>query len=181
MNLAILLGILLSNGALVAVILTAFGFFSGGGTATHVFWALAATLLTLFSHCLVMFYLIGTGKMVKEILAEAQGEGIDAAEYRRRLLSFKHRGFPLPTYAIVAVMVTFIVGAGVHTGAVPKLLHTALALFALLLNLVASWREVRILIENGMLILELDEAIQRSRGGRNEQAVPSDEEASVSS
>ena len=162
MNLAILCGILLSNGALFAVVLTAFGLLpGGGGTGRHVLWALIATLLTLFSHCLVMFYLIGTGKMVKEIVAEA--EGLDAEAYRHKLLSFKRRGFPLPTWAIVAVMAAFIVGAGVHTGAVPKPVHVSLALFALLLNLAASWREVRILIENGILIFDLNEALAKAR------------------
>ena len=36
----------------------------------HVLISLAASLLLLFSHCWIMFYLIGTGKAIKEAVNE---------------------------------------------------------------------------------------------------------------
>src|SRR4029079_7686789 len=56
----------------------------------HVLVALASVLLLLFSHCWIMFYLIGTGKAIKEAVAE---HGLDpaAVEETKR---FKNESYP---------------------------------------------------------------------------------------
>src|SRR5436305_13091028 len=66
----------------------------------HVLLALATSLLLLFAHCWIMFYLIGTGKAIKEAVNE---NGLDPAmiEDTKR---FKNRSYPMLMLAIGLAM-----------------------------------------------------------------------------
>jgi hypothetical protein len=82
----------------------------------HVLIGLASSLLLLFSHCWIMFYLIGTGKAIKDAVRE---NGLDPAiiEETKR---FKNESYPWLMLAMGLVMATFILGGGVATGSVPS-------------------------------------------------------------
>ena len=124
---------------------------------THVRWTIPITLLTIFTHALIMFYFIGTGSRIKEVVKEFR---LDPDLYRRTL-TFKARLFPLSTGAILVVMATYVIGGGTHTRFVltPPLVHALAALTAVVLNTVLSLREVGCISENLTLVDDVDQGV----------------------
>jgi 4-hydroxybenzoate polyprenyltransferase len=118
----------------------------------HVLVALASSLLLLFSHCWIMFYLIGTGKAIKEAVKE---HGLDA-RYVEETKRFKNVSYPWLMLAMAATMATFILGGGVATQSVPSWVHHVLFYVALLSQARALWLERRVLDDNERLMAELD-------------------------
>jgi len=115
--------------------------------ARHVYCALPVVIFSMFSHTMTIFYFIGTGKQVKEIVRE-RSLPPDLLEETRRL---KREVFPAATCAIVAVMATFIIGGGVHVGMIPWYLHMILALLAVTASAWAFVREARNIYRNVLL------------------------------
>ena len=77
------------------------------GVGTHLLLGLMSSLLLLFSHSWIMFYLIGTGKAIKTAVAENDlDESI--VEMTR---DFKNRSYPWLMLAMIAAMTTFILGS----------------------------------------------------------------------
>jgi 4-hydroxybenzoate polyprenyltransferase len=124
----------------------------GGEMQRHVLVALASCLLLLFSHCWIMFYLIGTGKAIKEAVKE---HGLD-----QRLIEetkrFKNVSYPWLMLALATAMATFILGGGVATGSIPPWIHQVLFYVTLLSQGRALWLERRVLTENEALMVEVD-------------------------
>jgi len=122
----------------------------------HVLVALASSLLLLFSHCWIMFYLIGTGKAIKDAVRE---NGLDPAvteaiiEETKR---FKNASYPSLMLAMGLVMATFILGGGVATGSVPAWVHHVLFYLAVLVQGYALRIEWRVLGENERLMIDVD-------------------------
>ena len=118
----------------------------------HVLIALASSLLLLFSHCWIMFYLIGTGKAIKDAVRE---NGLDPSiiEETKR---FKNESYPSLMLAMALVMATFIVGGGVATGSIPRWIHHVLFYLAAASQFYALWKERRALTENERLMESVD-------------------------
>jgi hypothetical protein len=125
--------------------------------ASHIRTAIPITLLTIFSHAIILFYFIGTGSRIKEVVKEFR---LDLALYRRTL-DFKARVFPLSCLTMLLVMATYILGGGVHTrfAWTPALLHGLLAVAAAVLNTVLTVREVVCISENLTLVDDVDRAV----------------------
>lgn len=122
------------------------GFLAGPGhVATHIFFALATVVVGLFSQSMTMFFFIGTGKEIKE-------KAHNDAEVVRRTKDFKSRVFPAATYAMLVLMVTFIMGGGVSSGKTPTWLHLALSAASLILYGRAYWVQIRAMDENSRLM-----------------------------
>ena len=47
----------------------------GASISRHITLAIFSTMLTLLAHSMMMFYLIGKGKAVKDAMAEGQSDG----------------------------------------------------------------------------------------------------------
>ena len=124
---------------------------------THVAWAIPITLLSIFTHSIIMFYFIGTGSRIKEVVKEFK---LDVGLYRRTL-AFKARVFPLSMLTMTVIMVAYIIGGGAHTHFrwTPGWLHGLLALAAALLNLILALREVACISENLTLVDDVDQAV----------------------
>jgi hypothetical protein len=133
--------------SLAGLIATSAGGFlaSPGHVSQHIFFALATVVMGLFSQSMTMFFFIGTGKEIKEAAA-------NDAEVVRRTKSFKARVFPAATYAMAALMVTFIMGGGVASGKTPRWLHLGLTLLTVALYAWAYWVELRAMLENAELM-----------------------------
>jgi hypothetical protein len=118
----------------------------------HVLVGLASSLLLLFSHCWIVFYLIGTGKAIKDAVRE---HGLDPAlaEETKR---FKNASYPWMMLAMAVVMATFILGGGVATGSVPSWVHHALFYAAVPSQAYALWIEHRVLVDNERLMADVD-------------------------
>jgi len=122
----------------------------------HLLVALAAALLLLFSHCWILFYLIGTGKAIREAVAEYRLDPNLVAETRR----FKQLSSGPLTFAMLVAMALFVVGGGVYTGAVPVWVHHTLFWAALVTQAFAMRREARVLAANERLMASINRLLE---------------------
>jgi hypothetical protein len=132
------------------------GYLLHGGAAglkLHFLAALGATTLLVMAHSFIMFFLIATGVELKE-MEKARGWG---DSFRRRTIALKSRVFPPMTLALLLVISNFVVGAAVHTRALPAWAHEGLAWATLAACIVAVRREYVVLGDNNRLIGEAGE------------------------
>ncbi|HKI04587.1 MAG TPA: hypothetical protein VKK31_21590 [Thermoanaerobaculia bacterium] len=122
----------------------------------HVLVGLASSLLLLFSHCWIMFYLIGTGKAIKEAVKEHGLEPAAAEAIIEETKRFKNASYPSMMLAMGLVMTTFILGGGVATGSVPSWVHHALFYAAVIVQVYSLRIEWRVLGENERLMADVD-------------------------
>jgi hypothetical protein len=130
---------------------------------THVLLAMFAAISVLFGHSMTMFYFIGTGVRLKELVAE---HTVQEEDLIRPTILFKMRVFPITMLAILATIVTFILGGGVDTGSLPGWVHLILALTALALQLAAVQKETWAIHANVRLFDRLEEILAARAGGR---------------
>ena len=145
--------------SLVCFIYTAwlgFGVHGPAGIGNHFLYGFFTTFLVTLAQSMTMFFFIGTGKQVKELVSN-DSRGPD---FIRRTKQFKAKTFPPMLWAMLLTMATMIVGGGVHTQVLPgfhlAIVHGVLAAIALYYNLVATWRNARYMIEHNMLMEELE-------------------------
>ena len=106
-----------------------------GSQNYHFVTGLFTSFLSIFAHCMSMFYFIGTGKMVQQAVAEHRlDEG-----YTTEARGLKTRHFPLASFTIAATMATPVLGGAAHAGKLPVQAHLATAVSALLLNGLTAW------------------------------------------
>jgi hypothetical protein len=122
----------------------------------HLLVGLVSCLLLLFSHCWIIFFLIGTGKAIREAVAENGFETAIVARTKR----FKAETFGWALLAMALAMAAFIIGGGVYTGAVPKVVHHVLFYLALAAQAWALARETRALLANDRLMGDLNRRLE---------------------
>lgn len=137
--------------ALMVTMYLGFSIQGGAGLADHFLFALFATLVAVLAQCMSMFYFIGTGKQVKDLL----GSHPEREPFIQRTREFKSKVFPPATLAITFTMAAWIVGGGVDTRVLPVWTHTSLALLALATNVFAFLREFRYMSQNNALLDEV--------------------------
>jgi len=130
--------------------------------SNHLLLAVLTSLLLLFSHCWILFYLIGTGKALKEAVAEHGLEPEITEETRR----FKTRSNPWLMLAMMLAMATFVVGGGVATKALPAWVHHALFSITLAGQVCALWVEFEVLTANAKLMKSVDRRLKRQADGQ---------------
>jgi hypothetical protein len=107
----------------------------------HVLWAIPTVLLSLFSQSMVIFYFIGTGKLLKEEVASYPEK--EKARVLAALRRFKARTSPAATFSLLSAIAVFVLGGAVHTRALPSWTHLFASVAAVLLHgwaFVAEWR-----------------------------------------
>jgi hypothetical protein len=126
--------------------------------AQHVLFGLFTTFLVTLTQSMTMFYFIGTGKQVKDLVANLPS----GPQFVQRTRVFKAKVFPPSLWAMLFTMATMIIGGGVHTRVAwtPPLLHALLAAVSLYYNIVAFWQEAKYMLEQNMLMEELDRLLQ---------------------
>ncbi len=132
-----------------------------GAMGWHLLAALFSTLLVLFSHSWILFYLMGTGKAIKLAALEHDLHG-DLAEQTRE---FKNRSSSWLMLAMMAVMATFIVGGGVATRVVPAWVHSSLFLATLAVQVWTLIIEGRVLADNERLMRSVDRQVRHAESG----------------
>ena len=131
------------------------------GIGLHLLVGLFSSLLILFSHSWIMFYLIGTGKAVKTAVADHDLDG----EFIARTIELKNRSYSWLMAAIGVVMAVFVVGGGVATRVVPAWFHAILFVVALLVQTRTMVLEGAVIMANYRLMQEVDLEIEsRQRG-----------------
>src|SRR2546429_790064 len=109
-------------------------------------------MVTLLAHSMMMFYLIGRGKAVKDAMAEHSVGG----DYYRRIAVAGKPVFGVATLAMAIRMVTAILGASVDTGVLPPMVHAMIAYAAIACNLAAGKIEIDALTESGRIVDEVN-------------------------
>ncbi len=133
--------------------------------ARHIAVAIPTVLFSLFTQSMVLFFFIGTGKLLKEAAAKRPDpEGRDYI--LRRVREFKARTSALATFAPLSALGTGLLGAGAHTGATPAWLHLGTAILAVLLHVVAFGREVVAMSETNQLMDEAATLVPPGAGGK---------------
>jgi hypothetical protein len=120
--------------------------------AKHVAYAIPTVLLSLFSQSMVLFFFIGTGRLVKEeIAAFPQAERVAVLDALR---GFKRRTSPPATLALLSSIAVFVLGGAVHTRALAPWTHLAASLVAVGAHLWAVSSEWIAFLENGRLMAD---------------------------
>ena len=127
----------------------------GTDVSRHISFGIFSTLIILLAHSMMMFYLIGKGKAVKDAMAEHNVTG----DYYRRIAVARKPVFSIATFAMAATMVTAILGASVDTGVLPPIVHGMLAYGAIACNLAAVKIEVDALSSSSRVVDEVNAKI----------------------
>jgi cytochrome c biogenesis protein CcdA len=114
---------------------------------SHIVSALAATGLSVFSHCMTLMYFAATGRMIREAVEKADLD----RKYVDQTKGYRKQVFRLGLLAVLVVMANTILGGGAHTKVFPIQVHEYLSIGTLLFNLFAVIVEVRCLIANHLL------------------------------
>jgi len=104
----------------------------------HVLIGVFATMLNLLAHSLMMFYLIGKGKAVREAVTEG---GLDG-DYVRQVSALRAPVFGRAMIAMALTMTAAIIGASVDVRVLPPWPHAIIAGLAIASNLAALVSEV---------------------------------------
>jgi hypothetical protein len=140
---------------LAGLITTAvFGFF-GTDVSRHISYGIFSTMVTLLAHSMMMFYLIGKGKSVKDAMKEHSVSG----DFYRRIAAARKPVFSIATLAMVVTMIAAILGASVDTGVLPAVVHAMIAYGAIACNLAALKIEIGALSQSSGIVDEVNRLI----------------------
>ena len=149
---ALLTAVFLGLAGLVTT--TIFGL-RGTDISRHISYGIFSTIVTLLGHSMMMFYLIGKGKAVKDAMAEHGVTG----DYYRRIALVRKPVFSIGTLAMAVTMVTAIVGASVDTHVLPSIVHAMIAYVAIACNLAAVKVEISALSDSSRIVAEVNQRI----------------------
>ena len=150
---ALLTGVFLG---LTGLVTTAFLGLRAMDLSRHISYGIFSTLVTLFAHSMMMFYLIGKGKSVKDAMAEHNVTG----DYYRRIAAARKPVFSIGMLAMAVTMITALIGASVDTGVLPPIVHGMIASGAIICNLAAVKLEIAALTESSRIVDEVNRQIQ---------------------
>ena len=112
-------------------------------------------MVILLAHSMMMFYLIGKGKAVKDAMIDHSLSG----DQYRRIASARKPVFSIGTLAMGVTMVAAILGASVDTGVLPPVVHAMIAYGAIACNLAAVKTEIAALTESSRIVDEVNRLI----------------------
>jgi hypothetical protein len=121
----------------------------------HISVGIFATMVTLLAHSMMMFYLIGKGKAVKDAMVEHSVAG----DYYRRIAAARKPVFSIATLAMAVTMVAAIMGASVDTGVLPPIVHATIAYGAIACNVAAVKAEISALSASSGIVDEINRQI----------------------
>ena len=131
--------------------------------ARHWQSAIWTVLLVLLSHTVVLFYFLATGKQLRTLM-ETSGRSV-SRQYLADLRGFKSKVFPWVMAAQFSTIATFVVGGGVLVGMIPRAVHVALGILALVSNGVGAGIEIAYIQRNTRLILAIEREYLRGPAG----------------
>lgn len=161
MSAALLTATVLSIAGLCAATLLGHAAVAEADLWRHATAGLFVTMITLLSHSMTMFYLIGKGKAVREAASEGGLAGSYAAEITRR----RRPVFSIGTLAMALTMTTAILGASVDVGVLSPAVHAALAYASIAANLVALRFEVVALTASARVVSEVNRLLNHTVEG----------------
>jgi len=127
----------------------------GTNVSRHITFGFFSTMVILLAHSMMMFYLIGKGKAVKDAMTDHRLSG----DQYRRIAAARKPVFSIGTLAMAVTMVAAIVGASVDTGVLPSAVHAMIAYGAIACNVAAARTEVAALAESSRIVDEVNRLI----------------------
>jgi len=121
----------------------------------HISIGFFSVLVILLAHSMMMFYLIGKGKAVKDALAEHNLAG----DWYRRIAVARKPVFSIGTLAMAITMITGIVGMSVLVKVVPPIVHAYVAYAAIIGNVAALRIEIQALSASSRIVDEVNQQI----------------------
>ena len=128
---------------------------SGTDVPRHIAFGIFSTMVTLLAHSMMMFYLIGKGKAVKDAMKEHSLTG----DYYQRIAAARKPVFSIGVLAMAVAMVAAIMGASVDTGVLPPMVHATIAYGAVAANLAALKTEISALITSSRVVDEVNRLV----------------------
>ena len=129
--------------------------------ANYISFSFVSTILYMFTQTLIMFYLIGAGKKVKELIIQYD---LNKDTYKD-VLKIKSDLFPPLTLNILLVGTAFVLGGGVQTKVLSKYWHHSIFLFSLLHFLKVILLSHKSLVKNSEILSyvgsELDDKLKK--------------------
>jgi len=137
---------------LAGLVATAFFGVRGIDIARHISFGIFSTMITLLAHSMMMFYLIGKGKAVKDAMAEGHLTG----DQYRRIAAARKPVFSIGTFAMTITIIAALMGASVDTGMLPPMVHAMVAYGAIACNLAAAKIEIDALTASSRIVDEVN-------------------------
>jgi hypothetical protein len=140
------------DGFLVASAIRSAAPAAGHLVTRHVGYSIPTVLLSLFSQSMVLFYFIGTGRLVKDEIASYPEA--DRRPILRELARFKAKTSPPATFSLLTAIAVFVLGGAVHTRALPPWTHLAASAAAIATHAWAITAEWKAFGENHRLMAD---------------------------
>ena len=143
---------------LIGLVTTAILGLMGTDVHRHASFGIFSALLVLLAHSMMMFYLIGKGKAVKDALTEGGYRAQDPRfkAFVARISLTRGPVFSIGTLAMAITMIAAIMGAGVDTGTLPPMIHAMMAYGGIAINLAAIRIEVDAIRESSRVVDEVN-------------------------
>jgi hypothetical protein len=127
----------------------------GGEISRHITFGFFSAMVTMLAHSMMMFYLIGKGKAVKDAMAEYHVAG----DYYARISAARKPVFSIATVAMLVTITAAILGASVDTGVLPPIVHAMIAYGAIAANAAAIKIEIDALAASARVVDEVNHQI----------------------
>ena len=111
----------------------------------------------MFTQSAIMFYFIGAGKKIKEIILE---NDLDKKIYQK-VIDIKNNLFPALTLNILIVGTAFVLGGGVQTKALSKYWHYFMFYLGLIHYIKVILLQHKSLIENADILSDIGLALDK--------------------
>ncbi len=123
--------------------------------ANYISFSFISTILYMFTQSVVMFYLIGSGKKIKELVIEYK---LDKVFYEK-VIEIKRVLFPALTINMLIVGTAFVLGGGVQTKVISKYWHYCIFYFGLFHYLKVILLQHKALTDNAIILSDLGKKI----------------------
>jgi small-conductance mechanosensitive channel len=140
---------------LLGLLVAAFLGLRGGEISRHISFGFFSAMLTMLAHSMMMFYLIGKGKAVKDAMAEHHLTG----DFHARIATARKPVFSIATLAMAVTIIAAILGASVDTGVLPPIVHAMIAYGAIAANVAAVKIEIDALTVSARVVAEVNQQI----------------------
>ena len=124
--------------------------------ANYISFSFVSTILYMFTQTLIMFYLIGAGKKVKELIIEYK---LDKSTYDE-VIKIKRELFPGLTLNILFIGTAFVLGGGVQTKVLSKYWHYAIFAIGLLHYIKIIILQHKALIKNADILSRIGKELE---------------------
>ena len=147
--------------AFLGLIVAAVYGLGGIDVALHISFGIFSTLLLLLAHSMMMFYLIGKGRAVKDAMAEGGYPPTDPRykAFVSRISLARKPVFSIGPLAMMVTMAAAIMGAGVDTETLPPIIHAMMAYAGIASNLAAIKVEIEAVRASTQVVDEVNQLL----------------------